>query len=1098
MRCPSGHRVPAGSRFCPECGVELTSEACPQCGSLLVPAARFCTACGAEVGRRPAEPAAPATPPASEELRQITALFCDIVGSTELSARLDPEEYGEVVAFYRERLDAIAAEFGGSIDKYLGDGALVVFGWPQAHDDDAERAVTAALAMVEQLPAVHAAQPLAIRVGIHTGPVLVGEIGSPRHRETTALGETMNRAARLQACAPEQGVVVSDSTLRLIRGLFVVEDLGPHDLPGIAEPVSAYRVLRRSGVRSKLDAAGESLTPFVSRDAELGALVGRWDEATRGEGQAVLLLGEPGIGKSRLVYELRERLAGTAHTWLEARGSSYTQHSAFAAAIQLLETALELRPEEPVADRLARLELALDQAGLREADALPIIARLLSIEGPEVPEVVMSPQLARRRTIDLLARWVLALADAQPLVLLVEDLHWCDPSTLLLFEQLIVQGLRSPLMLVGTARPDLEADWEDHPNLTSLRLEPLSDDDTRELLRRVGSGRELPDEVVGRIVSESDGIPLFAEEIGRMVLESGLIAERDGQLALIGSLDELDIPTTLQDSLMARLDRLSAAKRVAQLAAAVGREFEYRLLDEVADLDRDTLLFGLRRLLEDDLLFVEGTPPDATYTFKHALIQDAAYRSLLRRSRRALHRRVAEALERRRGIAPEVLARHWEGAGEAAEAIRYYQLAAEEGARQSAHREAIAHLRRGIELVEELEDRERAGALEVDLQLALGSSIMAIGGYADPEVEKAYDRARTLCAQLGEGTQAGYTLIGLSIFYFNSGQVTAGAELATRALEIAEREDDDTLELLARVQIAIPSWLASDFVAARHHAEAAHALYDPSRHAWLAFRYGTDQGVAALCIGGAALTSSGFPDHGIQRSARALELARELGNPFNETYALTFEAGIRWGRGEIAEVETAADAAIAIAQRQGFSDFAGIGKVLRGGARALREGDPNALDDCLEGMSLAASTGRRGMAPLLLEVAAGCQRTLGNRRDAGEVVAGALALGAETGQHFWDPRLYRLRAELARDGGDLAAAEQDYGRGMELASAQGDPLSELGCATSLARMLADRGDADAPERIVRPVFAKLSEGFGTPIATDAAALLGEAEPVTAG
>jgi class 3 adenylate cyclase/tetratricopeptide (TPR) repeat protein len=1009
MRCPSGHRVPAGSRFCPECGVELTSEPCPECGSLLVPGARYCTACGTEVRAGAEEPSE--APPPGEELRQITALFCDIVGSTELSTRLDPEEYGEVVRDYRERLDAVAAEFGGQIDKYLGDGALIVFGWPQAHDDDAERAVNAGLSMVDELRGADARHPLAVRVGIHTGPVLVGEMGSARHRETSALGETMNRAARLQACAPEHGVAIGETTLRLVRGMFVVEDLGPQDLSGIAEPVNAYRVLRRSGVRSKLDAAGDSLTPFVSRESELAALIERWGQAARGDGQAVLLLGEPGIGKSRLVYELRERLGGTAHTWLEARGSSYTQHSAFEPAIQLLEGALELRTTDQAGERLARLEQALDEAGVRDPDALPILARLLSIESDAIPPLVMSPQLARRRTIEVLARWVLALADAQPLVLLVEDLHWCDLSTLHLFEQLIVQSARSPLMLAGTARPELDAGWQDHPNLTRLRLAPLSDGETRELLRLVGSGRDLPEEVVERLVAESDGIPLFAEEIGRMVLESELIAERDEGLVLTGSLEELDIPTTLQDSLMARLDRLSAAKRVAQLAAVIGRDFDYPLLADVAELDRDTLLFGLRRLVEDDLIFAEGEPPEATYTFKHALIQDAAYRSLLRRSRRDLHRRIAESLERRSngaGIPPEILARHWEGAGQAGEAIRYYQLAAEEAARHSGHGEAVAHLRRAIDLTAELEDADGAEALEVDLQLALGSSIMAVSGYADPEVETAYDRARSLCARLGQGTQVGYTLIGLAIYYFNSGQVAAGAELASQALEIAEREGDDALELLARVQIAIPRLWQGDFTAARHHALAAVSLYDRGGHGWLAFRYGTDQGVAARCVAAVALTNLGLPEQGLAQVLDGVKLARELGQPFNEVYALSFEAGVRWYRGELADVEAAADPAVTISEAQGFSDFAGIGRVFRGAAKALRSSDADAAKDCVQGLELAASTGRRGMAPAFLEVVATAQRAVASREEARSVVDGALQLAEETGQHFDDARLLCL------------------------------------------------------------------------------------------
>jgi class 3 adenylate cyclase/tetratricopeptide (TPR) repeat protein len=1067
------------------CGLSLATEQCAACGAPLAPDARFCADCGAAVA-----------PAAEGELRQITAAFCDLVGSTALSTQLDPEEYGEVIRAYRGRVDEVLMRYGGRIDKYLGDGVLIEFGWPRAHDDDAERAVLAALAIIEELAQPEATRALEVRIGIHTGPVLVGEMGSETHRETTALGETMNRAARLEACAPPGAVVISDATLRLVRGIFVVEDLGAQDLPGIAEPVNAHRVLRRSGVRSKLAAAGDSLTPLVSRDEELGVMVERWERTCGGRGQTLLLLGDPGIGKSRLVYELRERLRDTAHSWLETRGSSYTQHSAFQPAIQLIEQALEVEPGDRDDERLAKLRAGLEAIGLSDPDALPVLAEVLSINAEDAPRVVMSPELARRRTIELLAKWVLALAELQPVVLLVEDLHWCDPSTLHLFEQLLVQGTSATLMLVGTARPELDVSWAGHPDLTMVELAPLDASETRDLLRLLSSSRVLPEEVLERVVDEADGIPLFAEEMGRMVLESGLLAEREGRLELIAPIDELDIPTTLQDSLMARLDRLSAAKRVAQRASAIGREFDYRLLEDVSGLEPDALVHGLRRLVEDDLIFQLGDPPDATYTFKHALIQDAAYRSLVRRSRRPLHRRIAEALERRGDDSPEILARHWEAADEPGEAVAQFRRAAEQAAGHSAHLEAVEHLRRAIDLISRLPDDPSHQALEVDLQLALGSSSMAIRGYADPDVGAAYDRARSLCAGLGRDIQVGYTLIGLAIFYFNSGQVAAGAKLATEALEIAEREDDDALALLAHVQIAVPSFWQGDFLAAHEHGEAAWALYDRDRHAQLAFRYGTDQGVSGLCMSGTGLTYLGLPDRGLERAQQAVALARELGHPFNLVFALAFEAGLRWSRGEYEEAIATADEAVGIAEEQGFSDFEGMAKMLRGASRAVGRGELAGLQDCLEGMQLAASTGRRGMAPAFMELVAACQRVAGQAKDALAVIDGALELAAQTEQYFWDPKLLCLRGELALEPGnrDLDQAEADFRRGAEIAATQGDKLSELRCLTGLARLQRERGDDEAPERLVRPAFAALSEGVTTSAATDAAELLAESFP----
>ncbi len=1091
MECPSGHSAPTGSSFCPVCGVALGSELCSRCNAPLVAGAHFCARCGASVVADGATGAAAA---GAEELRQITAVFCDIVGSTELSAELDPEQYAELVRSYQQQVAEILERFGGSVDKYLGDGILIVFGWPRAHDDDAERAMLTSLAILEELAGDEVERPLRVRIGIHTGPVLVGEIGAAGRRETTALGETMNRAARLQAIAPPDAIVVSEETLRLVRGIFVVEDLGPHDLKGIAEPVNAYRVLRRSGVRSKLDAAGDSLTPLVSRRPELAAMLDRWQAVKEGQGQTLLLTGDAGIGKSRLVYELREHLRESHHTWLEARGSSYTQHSAFQPAIQLIEQALDLRPDDNADERLNKLRAGLEEVNVNEPDALPLVADLFSIDPEQAPKIVMSPELARRRTIEILARWVLALADLQPLVLLLEDLHWCDPSTLELFEQLMVQGSSATLMLCGTARPELEVDWRGHPSLVTVELAPLSETETRELLKLLGSGRDMPEPVLRRVVGETDGIPLYAEEMGRMVLDSGLLTEREGELELIAPLEELDIPTTLQDSLMARLDRLSAAKRVAQLAAAIGREFDYGLLEQVAGLEPDLLVHGLGRLVEDELIFQAGDAPDAIYTFKHALIQDAAYRSLPKRSRKPLHHRIAVALEERGGaatVSPEVLARHWEAAERPKEAITRYRQAAETAARHSAHPEAIEHLRRAITLVPELPEDSSSRALEVDLELALGSSIIAVHGYADEAVEAAYDRARQLCSELGQGTRVGYAAIGLAIFYFNSGNVAKGADLAADALAIATTEDDDALALLGHVQLAVPTLWQGRFETTLEHANAASEIYNREAHDWLAFRYGTDQGVAALSMSACALVNLGRPDQSLERIHQAVALARELGNPFNVVYALAFEGGIRWLRGELAAQEAVAEDVVAISEEQGFRDFAGMGRMLRGTARAVGATDPAGLEDCLEGLALASDTGRRGGVSMFLELIASAHRATGDTRAALAVVDGALALSEETGQHWWDARLLNLRGELGRElgGPHGLKAEADLRKGVEIARDQGDRLSELLCATSLARVLQEHGEGAAPEELVRPVYDALREGRETAAAQDAATLL---------
>jgi class 3 adenylate cyclase/predicted ATPase len=1030
----------------------------------------------------------------------VTALFCDIVGSTKLSSRLDPEEYHEVVTAYQAAVGKVVDRYGGHIEKYLGDGVLIDFGWPQAHDDDAERAVLAGLAILEELAADAVPGEVSARIGIHTGPVVVGKAGAKSRRETVALGETMNRAARLQGHAEPGEVLISEDTLGLVQGVFVVEDRGPQDLDGIPQPVRAYRVVQRAGVRSRFDATAHRLTPLVDREAELEAIGVAWRRARSGEGQAILITGDPGIGKSRLVYELREAVRGSDHTWLEGRGSSYTLHSPFRPAIELLEKALDLDPAGDDDERLERIGRGLDSAGVDDADALPLLADLLGVESERLERVAMSPDLARRRTIEVLTRWGLALARTQPVILLLEDLHWCDASTLDLAEQLIVQASDSPLMLVGTARPELEAGWLDHPSITRLELRPLTDRETSQLLNQLGAGRDLPEPLLERVLDEADGVPLFAEEVGQMVLDSGAVTEREGSLVLAAPLDELQIPTTLQGSLMARLDRLSAGKQVAQLAAAIGREFDHRLLVEVSDLDPGLVEHGVRRLVDDGLVFQRGEPPAAAYIFKHALIRDAAYESLLRRARRPLHERIALALEARGAGAasPEVLARHWEAAARPREAIEYYRLAAEHAARQSAHSEAIGQLERAIGLIGELEKTAEAQELEVELRTALGAAIMASRGYADPAVGEAYARARELCVELGRSSSVGYALVGMAIFYFNGGDVVEGARLASEALAVAEEEGDEVLTLLSHVQLAVPLLWQGSNEEALQHADAAIAIYDRERDAGLAFRYGTDQGVAALCMAACARTNLGMPDQGLDQIHDACQLARELGNPFNVAYALALECGIRWHRGELREQRAIAQAVVEIAEEQGFSDFAGMGRILRGSARAVHDGDPAGLDDCLEGLELAARTGRRGSATMFMQLVAAAQLAAGQASEALGTVDAALALADETEQHWWDARLLRLRGELLLEHGperELEALEE-LRRGVGVAHRQGDALSELRCATSLARALLDRGDAGAAETLVRPALDSLREGRDTPAAAEAAQLLGEQLPAS--
>lgn len=1074
-------------------------KSCPACGNEVSSLAKFCSECGAALA--PPTGAAPSAEAAEGELRQLTALFCDLVGSTELSTRMDAEEFGELIHRYLSCAAAVVRRYEGEVARYLGDGILAHFGWPEAHDDDAERAVRAALDIIAEMHVMNRELPsdrqLAMRAGIHTGPAMIGEIRGSAQPDTISLGETLNIAARLQIVAPRDGVVISGATRDLVRGIFVMEELPPQVLKGIPEPVPVYRAIQPTGVRSRLDAA-HSLTPLADCDEEIASLMEAWRRARDGAGQTTLVVGEAGVGKSRLVYELRRRLREEPHSWLECRCSSYTRQSAFRPAAELIEQGLQLRATDRPDEKLAKLERGLALAGVESADAVDLLAPLLSIPVEDRPSGT-SAELRRRRTIELVGGWVMALARPQPMVLFVDDLQWSDPSSLDLLGELMSLSETAPLLIVATARPEFTPPWQERSNLTVVPVSPLERGDAREMVLSLGGRRDVPAPILDRIVSQTDGIPLYIEEIGRMVLES---VEAGGQeeSSLSSASASMDIPTTLQGSLMARLDRLSAAKRVAQRGAVIGREFSFELLEEVAGVEDAELREGLERLVEDQLLFKSGELPNATFTFKHALIQDAAYQSVLRRTRTALHGRIAEALERRPhadpAATPEVVARHFEAAGRIESAATHYGRAAEQAAKSSGHREAIGHLHKAIELLGRLPRDRPRDETEIDMQIELASSIMAIRSYADPDVREAYQRAQELCEALGDGARVGYALAGLSIFYSNGAELSRGEELARRVLDIGEREDDDALRLLARVQLAVPTCYQGRFAESLAHCREALEIYDPERHRSIAFRFGTDHGVAAHGFAGLSLCFLGDTERALDHVRRGLDLARSLGSPFNVAYALLSQTIMHWMRGEAREQGAVATELVAISEEQGFDLFTGIGRMCRAASRAMIDRDPAAIGEMIEGGTIAARTGTRGAVPALMAMVAEAQRAVGDQAAALATVEGARAIVAETGERAWESRLLWLQGELAldgpassSDGSAVQEAEALLRDAMQAARNRSARMDELRAAASLARLFLLRGDADQAAALLHPVCDGFTEDCSLPALAEARAML---------
>jgi class 3 adenylate cyclase len=735
-------------------------------------------------------PLTPALPLPEAERRHLTVLFCDLVGSTALAGRLDPEDYREVVRAYHQVCAEVMQRFDGYLAQYLGDGVLGYFGYPVAHEDDAQRAVRVGLGLLDALasllthPALPPGDQVAVRLGIHTGLVVVGDVGAGARHEPLALGETPNIAARLQHLAAPNTLVISAATHQLIAGYFQCETLGEHTLHGLAQPLEVYRVLGPSGAQSRLEvAATRGLTPLVGRAQEAGLLVECWTRVTEGMGQVVVLGGEAGIGKSRLVQVLKDHVAAEAHMWLECHGLPYYQHTALYPLIDLLERGLlRVDREEPPSQKVHKLEGLLVQYGLPLAETVPLFTTLLSLPLPAAyTPVQVSPEQQKQQTLYAFLTLLLRMAAEQPLLLVMEDLHWVDPSTFDLLSLLVDQGPTARILALFTCRPDFSLPWTGRSHLTQVTLSRLSRRQAAELTSRVAHGKALPAEVVEQVVAKTDGVPLFVEELTKMVLESDLLQEQEDGYALTGPLPPLAIPATLHDSLLARLDHLGTAKGLAQLGATLGREFSYELLQAVSPWDEETLQQGLHQLVAAEFLYQRGLPPQTTYLFKHALIQDAAYQSLLKRTRQQYHQRVAQVLEAQfpdtAATQPELLAYHYTEAGCWEQAVGYWQRAGTRAVQRSANPEAVQHLTRGLQLLAMLPETPARAHQELDLQLTLGLALVATKGQAAPEVEQTYTRAQALCAQVGDTPQLFPTLWGLQRFYRNRGALSTAREL---------------------------------------------------------------------------------------------------------------------------------------------------------------------------------------------------------------------------------------------------------------------------------------------------------------------------------
>jgi class 3 adenylate cyclase/predicted ATPase len=1061
-----------------------------------------------------------ASQPPDAERRQLTVLFCDLVDSTPLASQLDPEDLREVVRAYQDTCAKVIARYEGYIAQYLGDGLLVYFGYPLAHEDDAQRAVRAGLGIVEALGQLNMRLEqerrvhLAVRLGIHTGLVVVGEVGSGTRQEQLALGETPNIAARLQGIAVPNTLVISAATFHLLGGFFACQPLGTSLLKGLAQPLAVYRVLYESMARSRLEAAGSTgWTPLVGREQEIGLLRERWAQVKDGVGQVVLLSGEAGIGKSRLVQVLTAQVASEPQAWLTpCQCSPYYQHTALYPMIDLLErVALRFEREDSSQQKLRKLEGFLVQYGLRLAEAVPLFAALLSLPLPaDYPPLPMSPEQQRQQTLRALLAILVRIAAQQPVLFVMEDLHWIDPSTLELLTLLIEQGPTARILVLLTFRPDFNPPWRGRTPLTQVTLPRLPRCQASAIMAQVAHGKVLPPEVVEQVVAKTDGVPLFVEELTKMVLESGLLQEWEERYELTGPLPPLAIPATLHDSLMARLDRLAIVKALAQLGATLGREFSYELLQAVSLWDEDTFRRGLHQLVEAEFLYQQGLPPQATYVFKHALIQDAAYQSLLKRTRQQYHLRIAQVVEGQfaalAASQPEVVAHHYTEAERYAEAIPYWHSAGQRAMERSAHLEAITHFSRGRDLLQGLPDSPERLQQELTLQIALGVPLMATRGYAAPEAEQAYSRARELCQQAESRSGVAPSLLfpvlhGLWRFYLVRGNFQTAHELGEQLLALAQSVRDPGLLLEAHMALAITLFWLGELASALAHAERGIALYEGPQHHTHAFLYGQDPGVACRCYAAWTLWHLGYPHQGLQRLHEALTLADELSHPYTQCFARGHAAMQYQHRQDVLATRAQAEAAMALATEQGFLFWLAWGKVLQGWSLAESGQSAEGIAQMRQSLATWQVIGAGIALPYALTLLTAAYGKSGQLDEALATLTAALTASQRTGERFYEAELHRLQGQLClqtaiRDrvsgvAPQDAGAEACFQQALTVARQQGTKSLELRAAASLARFWRQQGKRAEAHALLAPIYGWFTEGFDTAALQEAKVLLEE-------
>jgi class 3 adenylate cyclase/predicted ATPase len=1101
MECPNcGVDSLESARFCSQCGSALALS-CPSCGNSEAPGSKFCTKCGASLhhvtsGTIASPDLAPVVSRATfAERCHLTVMFCDLVGSTALSVHLDVEDFHELIGTYQKAVAEIVTRFGGFVSRRVGDGVLVYFGYPNANEDDPEQAVRASLAVVEGIGLLQSRERLQVRVGIATGLMIVGDlIRSGTANDTEVLGEGPNLASRLQAMAGPNSIVIDDSTRRLIGSVFGLEDLGLKDLKGFSEPQRAWRVLGENRFRSRFEALRSAATPIVDREEELELLLRRWTQAKGGEGRVLFISGEPGIGKSRLTVALRDLLGGEPYTDLHYFCSPHHQHSALFPIINLLERAAGFGREDSPGVKLDKLKALMAETSAAMRD-VALLAELLLLPTGGDANVERNPRRWKEEVFEALQRQFISLAQSKPVLMTFEDLHWIDPTTQELLDLFIRRIDRLPVLLVATFRPEFTVPWAGEPHVTVVNLNRLSRADSETLVRQLAANTaSLPSDLIGEIVERGDGVPLFLEEVTKTVVDA------EPQSGSTAPRPPLSVPPTLHASLIARLDRIGPiAREIAQIGATIGREFSYELTAIVAERPEQVLHDTLGHLVEAGLVFQRGESPRSNFLFKHGLLRDAAYSTLLRGPRRTLHARIAQAIEEifpeLAESQPEVVAHHRTEAGLKRPATIHWQRAGELALRRSAGSEAVKHFSSALSILEELPDATDRWQQELDIRLGLGTALITARGFRSlgPEIAKQYERAVALGRGLGDDKKLFRAMWGSWYANLIIGQTEHALGIANELVDVAKRLADPDLMLEAYHSRWANSHVMGLNSIVLADTQRGIALYDAERHHTHTYDYGGhDTGVCAYAHSAVTLWISGFPDQAAQMADAALELGHRLGHPPSLQHAAWWSATLQQLLRAPGPCRELSELTMRIGREQGSNMFFMCPLLL--GWTFFESGEAvEGLRRMGDAVAATRQSARRFYFEYELLVFAEALLKAGELDHAQQVLQENLDRITSSGNRLFEAEVHRLLGTcLGKRGGDrIAEAEKLLLQAIDTAEQQGALAFKLRAGTTLARLWRDQNRTGSAHDLLAPIYDEFKEGHDTPDLKEAKALLDE-------